>query len=606
MTIRRLLVWSAAAAAGSLFVLPGPAVGANAAPARTLLGPDLALTAVSAPVQVLTGRAFTVDATVAELNGDAGASATVTASANGAVLATAPVVVPAGGSVVATLSATLPAAGPTRIDVAITAADPAETSLGNNIRSATIDVTDFQVVPSTAVGPSLAGYGGQFNENVYATISRAAGVSDDNLKWMEQSVLGLRPEFSRIFFAQAAFNDPDMMASFVRTVLLAQRTGTTINVTWQGGTLDVKSGTVQKFAEVLVNLVVKSHVTNLRWVTLQNEPNSTKITLAQYEAQYRELDPYIANIRGQVRFMGGDLVQTNQRAWFAYLGANMTDILDAYSIHVFWDYWDVQKLQDRLTEVRAIVDGMPEAQRKPLYVTEYGVRGLRTFNGAASGDPGVWVDGTPITETNVSAFEHAWFDILSSRLGYAGTSKWDTYFGRYDKGVQAYYMIGSPDRGWPKHPMYNLVLPDDRHGQARLARRRARRGAGHDAPRHRLHRRLGLDARRSRHGRRAAERSLDGRGAVQHRRPAALQRVPARGVERLRRRPRRPRHDGDDGRGRNRDLHGAPAGSLHADHENRRGHAEEHASDARLTARRVREPRAPAPSGAHCDFTYSM
>ena len=154
--------------------------------------------------------------------------------------------------------------------------------------------------------------------------------------------------------------------------------------------------------------------------------------------------------------MGGDLVQTNQRAWFAYLGEHMTDILDAYSIHVFWDYWDVQKLQDRLTEVRAIVDGMPEAQRKPLYVTEYGVRGLRIFNGAAAGDPGVWTDGTPITETNVSAFEHAWFDILSSRLGVCRHEQADMYFGRYDKGTQAYYMIGGPDRGWPKHPMYNL------------------------------------------------------------------------------------------------------------------------------------------------------
>jgi hypothetical protein len=550
--IRRLLVWSAAATAGSLFVLLGPAVGASATAAcpasayamslqsltgpdgadltirvtpttaacaapealselqvgvfrrddqrlvldllavptpggtgtvpigvvhrgqivavraflatdvvldgrtPTLLRPDLALASVSAPPETLTGRAFTIGATVTELNGDAGASATLTASANGVVLASVPVVIPAGGIVTTTLPVSLPAPGPARIDVAITAAAPAETALGNDTRSATVDVTDFQVVPSVAVGPSLAGYGGQFNENVYAAISRAAGVTDDNLRFMEQSLMDLRPQFSRIFFAQAAFNDPDMMASFVRTVLLAQRTGTTINVTWQGGTLDVKSGTVPKFAAVLVNLVVKWHVTNLRWVTLQNEPNSTKITLPQYEAQYRELDPYLANIRGQVRFMGGDLVQTNQQAWFAYLGAHMTDLLDAYSIHVFWDYWDVQKLQSRLTEVRAIVDGLPEAQRKPLYVTEYGVRGLRTFNGAAAGDPGVWMDGTPINETNVSAFEHAWFDILSSRLGYTGTSKWDTYFGRYDKGTQAYYMIGSPDRGWPKHPMYNL------------------------------------------------------------------------------------------------------------------------------------------------------
>jgi hypothetical protein len=39
----------------------------------------------------------------------------------------------------------------------------------------------------------------------------------------------------------------------------------------------------------------------------------------------------------------------------------MSDLLDAYSIHVFWDYWDTQKLVDRLTEVRAIVDALPES-----------------------------------------------------------------------------------------------------------------------------------------------------------------------------------------------------------------------------------------------------
>jgi hypothetical protein len=66
------------------------------------------------------------------------------------------------------------------------------------------------------------------------------------------------------------------------------------------------------------------------------------MTPAQYEAAYRALDPYIANIRGQVRFMGGDLVRgpdvgpPNQQQWFTYLATHMADILDAYSIHVFW------------------------------------------------------------------------------------------------------------------------------------------------------------------------------------------------------------------------------------------------------------------------------
>ena len=135
----------------------------------------------------------------------------------------------------------------------------------------------------------------------------------------------------------------------------------------------------------------------------------------------------------------------------------MSDVLDAYSIHVFWDYSDTAKLEQRLKEVRAIVDSLPEAGRKPLYVTEYGVRGFDTFNGVQFGEPGVWADGTPMCETNVSAFQHAWFDVLAARLGYSGTSKWDLYFGRYDKGTQAHYVVGDPRFGWPKHPVYNML-----------------------------------------------------------------------------------------------------------------------------------------------------
>jgi hypothetical protein len=163
-----------------------------------------------------------------------------------------------------------------------------------------------------------------------------------------------------------------------------------------------------------------------------------------------------------VKYMGGDLVRgpdtgaPNQQLWFDYMAQHMADILDAWSIHVFWSYWDTQKIVDRLTEVRAIWDAEPAKQRKPLYVSEYGVRGLPTFDGDRA-DPGFWSDGTPISQTNVSAFQHAWFEILSSKLGYVGTSKWDLYFGRYDNSTQAYYLIGDPQSGWPLYPLYHLV-----------------------------------------------------------------------------------------------------------------------------------------------------
>ena len=429
--------------------------------ARTLLKPDLVVRKVVAPRARLAGRPFWVVATVAEPNRDVGATATVTVSAAGIAVGTASVKVAPGRRAAIKVPTTLTSLGRNRLDVTVTA-DLPETTTANNRRRITVEATEFQVAAANMVVPSIAGYGGQFNQHVYAQISRAAGVTDANVGDMEQKMKELHPEFSRIFFTPRAFDDPDRMQSFVRTVLLAQTAGTTINITWQGGTLDVAGGNVQRFANVLIDLVKNRGVTHLRWLTLQNEPNRTRLTPEQVEAAYRALDPYIQSIRGQVKYMGGDLVRgpdtgaPNQQLWFDYMAQHMADILDAWSIHVFWDYWDTQKLVDRLTEVRAIWDAEPPAQRKPLYVTEYGVRGLRTFNGVRA-DPGFWQDGTPISQTNVSAFQHAWFDVLSAQLGYVGTSKWDSYFGRYDNAVQAYYMIGDPQSGWPLYPLYNFV-----------------------------------------------------------------------------------------------------------------------------------------------------
>jgi hypothetical protein len=435
-----------------------------AAQIKTLLKPDLVLTRAFAGRSAVIGRPFFVVAIVRNRTTDVGLAASATVSAApGIPLATKQLQVGPRRRVVLQIPVTLTQLGTAQLTVTVTPASPIETTLKNNTRELTVETTEFKVLESATLVQSFAGYGGQFNHHVYAAISRAAGVTDDNAKDMERKMRDLQPQFSRIFFNQTAFTDPDRMLSFVRTVQLAQSTGTTINITWQGGTLSVADGTVPKFADVLLDLVHNRGITNLRWLTIQNEPNRTRITMPQYEAQYRALDPYIQSIRGQVRYMGGDLVRgpdvgaPNQQAWFQYLATKMADILAAYSIHVFWDYWDTQKLVDRLTEVRAIVAALPQAGRKPLYVSEYGVRGLRTFNDAPAGDPGVFADGTPMAQTNVNAFQHAWFDVLAAGLGYVGTSKWDSYFGRYDNGTQAYYMIGSPADGWPLYPIYNSV-----------------------------------------------------------------------------------------------------------------------------------------------------
>jgi hypothetical protein len=414
-------------------------------------GAQILVAGVSGPTLARTGRPVALSATLVERGGNTGGRVNVTLSSGTTMLAFVPsVVVAADGTTLVKFAPTFAAGG--TYPLTVTVADAA-TGLTKDSRASSVEVTDFALVPSNVLTPSFAGFGGQMNQHLYAQISQAAGVPQNPTE-VEDAVVGLQPQIVRIFFNSSDFTLPDRLDSFVRTAALAQRSGATINVTWQGGAFP--EATAQKFTDVLADLIRNRGIDNLRWVTIQNEPNSTSITPEQNEQMYRLLDRDLvaAGLRDHIRFMGGDLVQNNQRVWFQYMADHMSDILDAYSIHVFWDYWDTPKLVQRLTEVRAIVDSLPAAGRKPLYVTEYAVRGIRNYGGATLPEPGVFADGTPMRKANVNGFQHLWFDVLATKLGYRGTVKWDSYFAKYDNGTQAFYMINGPDEAWSRNPVY--------------------------------------------------------------------------------------------------------------------------------------------------------
>ena len=200
------------------------------------------------------------------------------------------------------------------------------------------------------------------------------------------------------------------------------------------------------------------------WVTLFNEPNSTQRTLAEYEQVYRLLDSELRDrgVRGRVHFMGGDLVRSttgpSQADWFRYMAGRMGDLLDAWSVHVRWDFWDSDKIDQRLrSEVRTIFSTIPAEQRRPLYVTEFGVRGLGTFEGEPSFEPGFWPDGTGMSATNAAAFQQAWFMIRAAQLGFTATVKWDVYPAKYDAGTQDHSALGPGADGWPTRPVYRVL-----------------------------------------------------------------------------------------------------------------------------------------------------
>ena len=333
-------------------------------------------------------------------------------------------------------------------------------SAGDGWAQGAADEPDFTFSATRGVGP-FDGFGVQFNQHLYADISGPP----QNLEALEREVLAFRAPFVRIFFNTTAWSVPDRLASFGRTVALAHRSGARINITWQGSGVPFALANMSRFADVLAERIKALGIGEL-WVTLFNEPNSTRITLAQYEQVYRLLDAELRarDVRQHVHFMGGDLLGTtsplgqSQGQWFTYLANNMGDLLDAWSVHVYWEFWDAAKIDRRLAaEVRTIFSLIPAEKRRPLFVTEFGVRGVPTFEGEDGFQPGAWPDGTGMSQTTVSAFQHAWFMIRAAQLGFNGTIKWDLYAARYDAGTQDHSALGPGAEGWPARPVYRLL-----------------------------------------------------------------------------------------------------------------------------------------------------
>ncbi len=319
----------------------------------------------------------------------------------------------------------------------------------------TVDVTKILV-------RDFAGFGTQYNQNLYSNFSLTDGIMAANIGQLEAKVKTLNSQYVRIFFDSKAWttdpnyslNTADFLDSFVKTVKLAQDAGAkTINITfWHTATAADMPG----FAAVLKDLIVNRGLTSVKEVTIQNEPNSTSMSVETYNACYLSLDQALngLGIRNRIRFVGGDLVQTNQQTWLSYMATNMNNLLSGYSSHIYWDDNDAAKPYNRLAEVANIVKGLG-VSLKPIYITEYGVRG---GNKPGLPDPGN-LSGTsvPISQTTVSAMQNALFQIQGLNLGFAGFIRWDCYKAKYDGGTQYFSCIGSGNDGYPLYPLYYMT-----------------------------------------------------------------------------------------------------------------------------------------------------
>jgi hypothetical protein len=421
----------------------------------------------------------TIRAEVSELNGDTGATATVALAGPIGPLADAlNVTVPPHGTVPVTFS-NVTLTDPVRVEVLTLVQNvaPAEYDAAagtNDTQSFAVEATKSALATSRLLVDHLDGYGSQMNAHLYASITNPPS---ETLPDLEAKVKALEPQLVRIFFnenwewnADGTHRDDwqGNLDSFKHVVQLANESGATILIAYQSVTFAKAKPDLfmNRFGDLLEELVVDDGWHNVRWVSIANEPNSTTLPLPQYEAMYRVLDARLRalGIRDDVRLMGGDLVQNTEgaqsghRAWFDYMVAHMNDVLDGWSEHIYWNWDQPQRMEERLKDVAYLTQQeLPVAARKPTFVMEFGVRGVTSCPGLPDLKFAYYPDGCQdLRRMPLGAFHKLAFVIASAQLGFDGASYWDFYWSVYDrtKNNQSFWMIGPPEENWALYPSY--------------------------------------------------------------------------------------------------------------------------------------------------------
>jgi hypothetical protein len=354
---------------------------------------------------------------------------------------------------------------------------------------------------------SLRGFGAQFNTNLFTSAGQNPDLTDVQLNELRKRIESLKPGHSRIFVRKtvrppaAGKPEPPEFSALMRTIELAQRTGADVNLTWwQGpyaseprlrqlrwpraatgdakwppelkggpGALTGPKALMDRFAEIIERAHAAGHkcVTHL---TIQNEVNESRVDIAKqknqnlsmrlYELLYRHLDRALTarrdpnnpgrSLRACVKLVGGDLVEkgnSHQDAWLKYMARNMADVLDGYSIHVYWDPSEFPtKPLRRLKALDTTIEGL--GVTKPIYVTEYGVK-LR----GATPEPGM-VGDKGVEELVDTALQHAWFNAVAPQYGCVGLAKWVLYRTDLKAEFGHWGMIDAPGESFTRFPTY--------------------------------------------------------------------------------------------------------------------------------------------------------
>ena len=365
------------------------------------------------------------------------------------------------------------------------------------------------------LAPSFEGFGPRYNQNLFATISQAerrdAGADRD----LEKKLGALSAGSCRSSSTRASRRTSE--SSFLHTVSLAQKLGARVNVTYWHGPYKNVPAQMKVFADALQGVLASPGPID---VTIQNEVNTTPcVTQEVYASLYVALDGELRarSLRSRVRFIGGDLLRggvssdepeafqsrvdacvkacgwtriqcadkaqadgSTQEAWLADFASRtvqgvpgatyLADMFEGYSAHVYWSYWDRNKMVARLDGLQKAIDALPARARKPLYITEFGAKGDYTrvlspgvYDGArpakdADGHTFLASEGYPIADTAIEGFQTGRFAVEALKRGVVAALRWDAFDAHYQTAPAGdFSMLKKASTEWAPTPSFPVM-----------------------------------------------------------------------------------------------------------------------------------------------------
>jgi hypothetical protein len=321
-----------------------------------------------------------------------------------------------------------------------------------------------QQVPGGIVRP-MRGYGAQLFPELFETQAETPAE-------LAAQIRPLKLGHCRVAVETKAARPGRARDALMTTLGLADSAGANVNLTWWHGPYfrNPKSPSEAGFLGPELMAAFADLIEEARGrfrcathITIQNEVNSHDIarqgkapaSMALYNRLYRLLDAELKarrdprqpgkTLRSAVQLVGGDLVLggpadipgSNQADWLRFMQQHMKDVLNGYSIHVYWNNGQYSRFEQRLARL------LEFRIEKPVYVTEYAVRGTDFSKDERPFQMGS-VGGANVEDSRESAFQHAWFNAVAPHYGIVGFAKWACW--RIDKGKAAPVGKRRPER----------------------------------------------------------------------------------------------------------------------------------------------------------------